>query len=106
MPASCGMQTYDTLEDVPKEDDGVYWTQSHSNAAAIGSLRQPNMLFQMMVANTDTINKQGLYDAAQRLVSPDPELIFVVPEDVYQRCSPSLCACLMLRTHPGEYSRC
>lgn len=88
LPASSNMQTYDSLKSVPCQDDGVYWVPLAPNEKAIDSLRQPSMLFQMTVAAGHEINATGLHNAAKRLVLPDPELIFVVPADVYPRCLP------------------
>lgn len=85
LPASSSMQTYNSLGSVPRLDDGVYWMPPIPNAEAVDSLKQPNMLFQMTVSAKHEIKSQGLHDAAQRLVSPDPELIFVVPADIYPR---------------------
>jgi len=58
----------------------------NSNETAIDSLRQPSMLFKMTVAETHSINAIGICRAAEQLLSSDPELIYVVPPDIYSRC--------------------
>lgn len=99
LPASSSMQTYNTLSDVPCQDDGVYWMPSSSNESAVDSLRQPSTLFQMSVAATHSINATGLSKAAQQLLSSDPELIYVVPPDMFQRCDLVLSSNLCLAVH-------
>jgi len=85
LPASNSTQTFHNLSDVSRQDDGLYWMPQHSNETAIDSLRQPSMLFKMTVAETHSINASGICRAAEQLLSSDPELIYVVPPDIYSR---------------------
>ena len=86
LPASNSTQTFHNLSDVSRQDDGLYWMPQIPNETAIDSLRQPSMLFKMTIAETHSINATGICEAAEQLLSPDPELIYVVPPDIYSRC--------------------
>jgi hypothetical protein len=58
------------------------WLQVH-NFPAVDALSQPSSLYQMTIAQKDSINAQGLGKARSQLRSPPHRLYFCVPSALY-----------------------
>jgi hypothetical protein len=75
---------FDNLEQVGAVEAGIYCRPKSRRFPAIDSLKQPNMVFQITVAQKHNINREGLEQAVGCLRSETVNLFFVVPESNFQ----------------------
>jgi hypothetical protein len=70
---------------VSESGEGVYLRPASKSFAAVDAIKQPDILLQMTVAHDHPINAKGLCDAVQALKSDKVKLMFVVPDDQFER---------------------
>jgi hypothetical protein len=71
---------FDSLGQVTTAEAGTYCRPRSRRFPAVDSLKQPNMIFQITVAQKHPINRSGLEQAVGCLRSQTVDLFFVVPE--------------------------
>ncbi|GIL86335.1 hypothetical protein Vretifemale_14639 [Volvox reticuliferus] len=79
----CDIHEFHKVEEVAQQVNHVYCVPQAHNFLAVDALMQPNILFQMTIAQKSSINLKGLHAAARQLSKKPPRIYFVVPDHLY-----------------------
>lgn len=77
------LREFDGIGEVAFFADGDYARPRQRNFPAVDALLKPNMLLQMTISTSHTINGEGLDQAMRVVGGTAPALYFVVPPSIY-----------------------